>query len=110
MQSRRFNRDIARKEFNCYDCRESWNPGSELVFDNKRNCKICARCFKKLESMIEEEKDALALAGKKPRWNADSGSKPWEMGDYDINSWPEELQREYREIEEAKRNLENLRK
>ena len=95
MQSRRFNRDIARREFTCYDCRAEWERGSELVFDNKRDCRICVRCLKKLESLLEEDAASLALEGKKPRWDATMGGKPWHHGDYDINSWSEDLQREY---------------
>lgn len=95
MQRSRFSRDIAKREFTCYDCRTEWERGSEIVFDNKRDCRICARCLKKLEQLLEEEKDSLALEGKKPRWNAAMGGKPWQHGDYDINSWSEDLQREY---------------
>jgi hypothetical protein len=102
MQHRRFNRDIAKREFTCYDCRTEWERGSELVFDNKRDCKICIRCLKKLEAMLSEEKEAIAHEGKKPRWNPSAGIKPWLIGDYDINSWPEDLQLEYRDLERQK--------
>lgn len=89
--SRRFRPDKARREVECFDCRVYIEVGGNFAWDNLRNCKVCSRCFAKLKELLGE----AAAEGKLVRWNPDCAVKPWEMGDYDINYWPEYLQQEY---------------
>lgn len=91
MQSPRFRPDRARREIECYDCRIYIETGGDFAWDNFRNCKVCSRCLVKLKSILEE----AAAAGKLVRWSADCSVRPWQMNDYDIDSWPDHIQQEY---------------
>lgn len=99
MQSKRFKLDIARREFDCYDCRHSFESGSQFAWDNTRNCKICSRCLDKLSKMVgSDSDDSLSenTTKKKVYWDVSMlPTRPWVIGNYDINSWPIEIQREY---------------
>lgn len=97
---KRFNRDIAKRDFDCYDCRLSYEKGRPLIWDNMRDCRICEKCLQKLEILLEQEADKIALEGKRPRWNPSmKGVKPWEMNDFDVNNYPLPILREYIEIQ-----------
>lgn len=91
----RFARDISKKDFDCYDCRGAFERGTEMAWDNSRNCRLCIKCLKRLEDLIKQDADNLAVAGAKPRWNAESHAKPWEIEDWYIEGWPLPLQNEY---------------
>lgn len=93
----RFKRDIAKYVFTCYDCHANTDIGSAFSWDNERNCRVCMNCLE----IIENEIKKLAALGRKDRWSANSPKKPWEMGDWDIESWPEQLRKEYYELERA---------
>jgi hypothetical protein len=94
MQKQRFSFKRSNTSFDCYDCQKYVLTDDEFVWDNYRNVRICLPCSEKLRDTLKDDDDAKP---KRSRWTSGMILKPWEMSppDYDINSWPEELQREY---------------
>jgi hypothetical protein len=91
MNQSRFRLARSKKSFDCYDCQGDVMLGAEFAWDNFRNVRICERCWIKLSDLVKEDENKP----KKERWRPGMVVKPWEIGDWDINSWPEELQKEY---------------
>lgn len=95
----RFRHTRSIKAFDCYDCRKIVNEGDNICWDNKRNVRICIPCFDKLIEMVGDGSDGSVSKGTtKERVYWDSNmlpTKPWEIGNYDINNWPENIQQEY---------------
>src|SRR5665213_90896 len=94
MQQTRFRHAHANKDFDCYDCRKLVAQSTQFVWDNLRNIRICPSCHDKLVEMVGSSSSSDKIS-----WTPESGLKPWQMGDYDINSWSEDLQLEYRDLE-----------
>lgn len=107
MARNRFKLDVARRDFDCYDCRLSLEGGNSFAWDNTRNCKLCIKCHDKLVLIVGSTSDgSISDETTKVRVYWDSKMlpiKPWEIGNYDINKWPEEIQREYVEVERKTR-------
>jgi hypothetical protein len=101
MHSKRFKLDIARREFDCYDCRYGFEQRQQFAWDNLRNCKICSKCLDKLSKFGDASNGSLSenITQQKVYWDISMlPTKPWSIGNYDINSWPAEIQREYASI------------
>jgi hypothetical protein len=96
----RFRTTHAKARFICFDCQQWVDETMQMAWDNRRNQRICIPCFDKLSDILGEEN----REPKKQRveWDSSMSKKPWEIGNYDINNWPLELQREYRELSSSK--------
>jgi hypothetical protein len=94
----RFNLDITRKDFYCYDCSKTVSTGGQFSWDNNRKTRICLLCLDKLKEIVGSSDDSVSDAPTKKKVYWDKSmlpTKPWTIGNHDINSWPIHIQKEY---------------
>jgi hypothetical protein len=95
----RFNLDIARKSFFCYDCSRTTEVGGQFSWDSLRKTRICLPCLDKLKDMVGTSDDSVSdgtTTKKKVYWDKTMlPTRPWTIGNYEINSWPPHTQKEY---------------
>lgn len=98
---RRFRFAHANRDIFCYDCRIGIETGGQFVWDNKRDNKVCVKCYEKLQEIVGSSEATETDKSTKQRvyWSPELlPTKPWEIGNYDINNWPEDIQQEYVDI------------
>jgi hypothetical protein len=98
MQQSRFRYDHLRKSGTCYDCRQPLLEGAQFAWDNLRNIRICLLCVDSLKEIVGEPNGSVSdqPTKKKVYWDKSMlPTRPWHIGNYDINSWPAHIQREY---------------
>lgn len=85
------------------DCREEVYSGEKFCWDNKRNRRICNACVEKLKELAGfKDEDEDKPIKKAVPWDAAMSVKPWEIGNFDINSWPAHIQKEYVDLSRSK--------
>jgi len=74
--------------------------GAQFSWDSLRKTRICLPCLDRLKEIVGTPDDSVSgAATKKVYWDKTMlPTRPWTVGNFDINSWPAHIQREYAQL------------